>query len=116
MTAVAWKLVDAVEWAAAGAAYAGSEVDRADGYIHMSAADQLAETAARHYRGRAGLRLLEVDLDALGEALAWEPSRGGALFPHLYGPLPRAAVRSERGLSVDATGVMRFEDGAVGWP
>lgn len=116
MSDVAWKLVDAAEWAAAGSAWDGSEVDRADGYIHMSMADQLAETAARHYRGRSGLRLLEVDLASLGDRLVREPSRGGALFPHLYGPLPRTAVRYERGLAVDAAGVMRFEDGAVGWP
>ena len=91
---LAYKIIDAAEWAAAQSAggYAGSAVDLADGYIHMSTADQLAETAAKHYAGRTGLVLLSVDLDRLGDELKWEPSRGGALFPHLYGVLPVAAV------------------------
>ena len=117
MSDVAYKLVDRAEWAAARAAgaYAGSAIDLADGYIHMSSADQLAETARRHYAGRTGLLLVAVDLTVLGEALKWEVSRGGDLFPHLFAPLPVSAAREERGLSVDGNGVMRFEDGAVGW-
>ena len=117
MTDVAYKLVDRAEWEAARAAgaYAGSAVDLADGYIHMSSAAQLAETARRHYAGRSDLLLVAVDLTVLGEALKWEASRGGDLFPHLFAPLPVAAAREERGLSVDADGVMRFEDGAIGW-
>lgn len=91
---VAYKIIDVVEWEAAkdAGAYAGSAVDLADGYIHMSTADQLAETARKHYAGRTGLMLLTVDLAALGEAVVWEPSRGGALFPHIYGDLPVEAV------------------------
>jgi uncharacterized protein (DUF952 family) len=91
---LAYKIIDAAEWTAAqsAGAYAGSAVDLADGYIHMSTADQLAETAAKHYAGRTGLVLLSVDLDRLGAGLKWEPSRGGALFPHLYGALPVEAV------------------------
>ena len=91
---VAYKIIDLAEWdaACAAGAYAGSAVDLADGYIHMSTADQLAETAAKHYAGRTGLMLLTVDLTVLGEAVVWEPSRGGALFPHIYGDLPVAAV------------------------
>ena len=118
MTDTAYKLVDRSEWEAARAAgaYAGSAVDRADGYIHMSTAAQLAETARRHYPGRTGLVLVAVALDRLGGALKWEASRGGDLFPHLYAPLPVVAAIGERGLSVDAAGVMQFEDGAVGWP
>ena len=118
MSAVAYKLVDRAEWAAALAAgsYAGSAVDRADGYIHMSTASQLAETARRHYAGRDDLVLVEVALGPLGEALKWEASRGGDLFPHLFAPLPATAEAPQRPLSVDAQGVMRFEDGTVGWP
>lgn len=118
MTDVAYKLVDRAEWAAARAAgvYAGSAVDLADGYIHMSGADQLAETGRRHYAGRAELMLVTVDLRPLGDDLKWEASRGGALFPHLYAALPVSAALEERPLSVDAEGVMRFADGAVGWP
>lgn len=118
MTDTAYKLVNGAEWAAARAtgAYAGSAVDRADGYIHMSTAAQLAGTAGRHYAGQTGLVLVEVALDQVGAGLKWEASRGGDLFPHLYGPLPLAAATTERHLSVDAEGVMRFEDGTVGWP
>lgn len=118
MSHVAYKLVDQAEWAGARAAgaYAGSAVDVADGYIHMSGADQLVETARRHYAGRRGLVLVSVELSGLGDALKWEASRGGALFPHLYAPLPVAAATEERPLSVDDQGVMRFDDGAAGWP
>jgi uncharacterized protein (DUF952 family) len=117
MTDIAFKLVDRAEWEAARAAgaYAGSTVDLADGYIHMSSAAQLAETARRHYAGRGDLLLVAVDLTVLGDALKWEASRGGDLFPHLFAPLPFSAAREARGLSVDADGVMRFDDGAVGW-
>ena len=108
---VAFKIVDATEWAAARdvGAYAGSAVDLADGYIHLSTADQLKETARRHYAGRAGLRLLEVDLDRL-DAIRWEASRGGALFPHQYGTLTLDAVLSDRPMSVSAEGVMTVGD------
>ena len=118
MSAVAYKLVDRAEWdaALAAGAYAGSAVDRADGYIHMSTAAQLAETARRHYAGKRDLVLVEVALAPLGEALKWEASRGGDLFPHLFAHLPATADAPQRGLSVDAAGVMRFDDGAVGWP
>jgi uncharacterized protein (DUF952 family) len=68
-------------------------IDLADGYIHFSTRDQVAETAAKHFAGQANLLLIAVAADALGPALKWEPSRGGALFPHLYGPLPLSAVR-----------------------
>ena len=63
-------------------------------------------TAAKHYAGQSDLMLVEVDLDALGETLIWEPSRGGALFPHIYGPLPVTATRGARALSVSADGEM----------
>ena len=104
MTTVAYKLVDGAEWAAARAAgaYDGSAVDRADGYIHMSTAAQVAETARRHYAGQSGLMLVTVDLMPLGEGVRWEASRGGALFPHLYGPLPVSAAVEVRPLAVDA--------------
>ncbi len=91
---VAYKIIDAAEWreALAQGAYAGSAVDRADGYIHLSTGDQLSGTARKHYAGRTELMLLTVDLAVLGDTVAWEPSRGGALFPHIYGPLPTRAV------------------------
>lgn len=92
--ALAYKIVDTAEWDAAviRGAYAGSAVDLADGFIHLSTADQLEETARKHYAGRHDLTLLTVDLAKLGESVVWEPSRAGALFPHIYGPLPAHAV------------------------
>ncbi|MGX5775261.1 DUF952 domain-containing protein [Methylorubrum zatmanii] len=74
--------------------FIGAPVDRADGFIHFSTAGQVAETAARHFAGQDDLLLVAVEAEALGEALRFEPSRGGALFPHLYGELPLSAVRS----------------------
>ena len=104
----AFKILSRADWRAtlAEGAYDGSPVDHADGYIHLSAADQLAVTAAKHYAGQNDLMLVEVDLDALGDALVWEPSRGGALFPHIYGPLPVAATRGVRALAVTDAGEM----------
>ena len=67
--------------------FRGSPVDLRDGFIHFSTAAQVAETAAKHFAGQDDLLLMRVDADRLGDALKWEPSRGGALFPHLYGEL-----------------------------
>jgi len=80
--------------AEASGRFDGAPVDLADGFIHFSALDQVRETAARHFSGADDLLLIAVDPDALGSGLRWEPSRGGALFPHLYGSLPISAVRS----------------------
>ena len=93
-----YKICTATEWREAERAgrYGGSAVDHRDGFIHFSTAEQAAETAARHFAGQHGLVLVSVDADALGSALKWEPSRGGALFPHLYGDLPLAHVRRVR--------------------
>ncbi len=89
-----FKIVGGEEWRAAETAgvFAGAAIDRADGYIHFSTAAQAPETAAKWFEGRGDLVLAAVDADALGSALRWEPSRGGALFPHLYGPLALDAV------------------------
>jgi uncharacterized protein (DUF952 family) len=91
-----YKILSAAEWRAAQAAghFTGSAVDLQDGFIHFSTAAQAQETARRHFAGQAGLVVLEVEADELGEALRWEPSRGGDLFPHLYAPLDAALVRS----------------------
>lgn len=89
-----YKILRADEWAELERAgeTAGAPIDRADGYIHFSTAGQVGETAARHFAGVEGLILAAFDAETLGPALTWEPSRGGALFPHLYGPLRRADV------------------------
>lgn len=82
------------EWAAAesAGAHAGSSQDQADGFIHFSTAAQIVESAARHRTGQSDLVLLAVEPVLLGSALKWEASRGGQLFPHLYGALPVSAV------------------------
>ena len=114
MSGVAFKIVSAEDWAAiqATGGYDGSAVDLRDGYIHLSAADQLAGTAAKHYAGRDDLMLLDVNLTPYGEAIVWEPSRGGALFPHLYGRLSAATVIRARPFAVTAAGEMTFGDAA----
>ena len=98
------------EWEAARAAgrYSGSSQDKADGFIHCSGADQVKASAAKHRAGQTGLVLLAVDEAKLGPALKWEASRGGALFPHLYGPLPVEAVLSVHDLPLDAEGLHVF--------
>ena len=102
-----YKITAAAEWAEACAqgAYAGSAVDRADGFIHFSTADQCQETARRWFAGQDGLVLIAFDAELLGPELRWEPSRGGALFPHLYEPLPTALAVSVRRLSLDTSGI-----------
>ncbi len=67
--------------------FAGAPVDMADGYIHLSTAAQLTETVDRHFAGQDDLHVVAVDLAAHGDAVKWEESRGGQLFPHLYGPM-----------------------------
>jgi uncharacterized protein (DUF952 family) len=102
-----YKLLDQPAWDAALAqgVFTGSAVDLADGFIHFSTATQASETARRYFSGHADLMLVAVDAERLGEALRWEPSRGGDLFPHLYGPLPTAAAVSARPLALGADGV-----------
>lgn len=85
----AWKILTAEqkETLQSDGIFHGAPVDLADGYIHMSADDQVVGTLDKHFAGQADLWLARVDLAALGDAVRWEVSRGGALFPHLYGPL-----------------------------
>ena len=92
--ASAFKILTADQWAEfnANGVFAGAPVDLADGYIHLSAADQVQATRDKHFAGQVGLVVVEVDLDALGDTVKWEVSRGGALFPHIYGQLPMTAV------------------------
>ncbi len=101
-----YKICSASEWRTAEHAgvYRGSAVDTRDGFIHFSTAAQAAETAARHFAGQRDLVLIAVDADQLGDRLKWEPSRGGALFPHLYGELPLAAVHRVDPLPLDGSG------------
>ena len=98
------------EWEAARATgrYLGSSQDKADGFIHFSSAAQVKASAVKHRAGQMGLVLLAVDEARLGSALKWEPSRGGALFPHLYGPLPAEAVVAAHDLPLGADGAHVF--------
>jgi uncharacterized protein (DUF952 family) len=91
----------------------GAPVDLADGFVHFSNAEQVAETAAKHFAGQAGLMLLAVEADALGEALKWEPSRGNDLFPHLYGPLRLADAAWARPLPIGQNGKHVFPEGVA---
>jgi uncharacterized protein (DUF952 family) len=91
---IIYKISDVALWneAKRTGVFTGAPVDVADGFIHFSTAAQVAETAARHFAGSGDLVLVAVDAAALGASLRYEPSRGGALFPHLYGTLPISAV------------------------
>ena len=105
-----YKICHASEWHAAERAgvYAGSAADRRDGFIHFSTAEQVAETASKHFSGQRGLVLVSVDAEILGRRLKWEPSRGGALFPHLYAALELTAVLRAEPLPLDAAGCHAF--------
>lgn len=97
---IIYKICERMAWrqAEAEGMFAGSPDDARDGFIHFSTAAQLAETVAKHFAGRRDLVLVAVDALALNGTLKWEVSRGGDLFPHLYAPLPLAAVRWVRPL------------------
>jgi uncharacterized protein (DUF952 family) len=101
-----YKICPASAWREAERAgvYRGSPDDARDGFIHFSTAAQLPGTLAKHYAGQSGLFLIAVDADALGAELQWEPSRGGDLFPHLYGELDPAAAETVTTLVLKADG------------
>ena len=108
--ATIFKICPAARWRAAemDGVFAGSEVDRDDGFIHFSTEAQLGETAARHFSGQRDLVLVAVDASRLGDALKWEPARSGDLFPHLYKPLELAAVLWAKPLPLGADGRHMF--------
>ncbi len=98
MTNRAFKIFTADQWTQFNrdGVFHGAPVDLADGYIHMSTADQVEETLAKHFAGQNGLVVASIDLTGFGDALKWEVSRGGALFPHLYASLPLTAVIDQK--------------------
>jgi uncharacterized protein (DUF952 family) len=98
IAATAFKILTADQWAqfVSDGVFHGAPVDLADGYIHLSAADQLQGTLDKHFAGQVGLVIAEVNLAALGDAIKWEVSRGGALFPHVYGVLTMEAIVGHR--------------------
>lgn len=96
----AFKILTAEQWSAwqQSGTFAGSPVDLADGFIHLSTAEQVQGTLEKHFAGQRDLVLVEVELSVLQDTVKWEPSRGGALFPHVYGQIPIEAVRACRAL------------------
>ena len=107
---VAYKVLTAeqMEVLEAQGTFAGAPVDLADGYVHLSTAAQLDETVAKHFAGQDDLHVAAVDLPVLGDAVKWEPSRGGALFPHIYAPLPLSAVLAYGPLERDHDGSVKL--------
>jgi uncharacterized protein (DUF952 family) len=107
-----YKIAVRTDWDAAlpKGRFDGAAIDLRDGYIHLSSAAQAPETARLHFAGQTGLVLLKIDTARLTPALEWEPSRGGDLFPHLYGPLDCAAVEAVTPIELDADGVPQIGD------
>lgn len=109
-----YKIFRRTEWEAFRGAgrTAGAPVDLADGYLHLSTAEQVTVTAERHFAGESDLVLVAVAAERLGTDLKWEPSRGGALFPHLYRDLTLDDVVWDKSLPLGATGHI-FPEGVV---
>lgn len=107
-----FKIVDRQAWEAACDAgqYRGSAHDLRDGFIHFSAAHQVRETAAKHFKNIDDLLLVAIDEATIGQALIWEPSRGGDLFPHLYGALPTSSTIWTRHLTPGTDGVPQIPE------
>ncbi|EIZ80326.1 hypothetical protein WSK_1119 [Novosphingobium sp. Rr 2-17] len=101
---VAYKILTAgqLETLLGDGIFTGAPIDLADGYVHMSTAAQVRETLDKHFAGQTDLAIATVDIEALGGAVKWEASRGGAMFPHIYAPLPLSAVI--------AYGPVRYDD------
>jgi uncharacterized protein (DUF952 family) len=107
---IAYKVLTTDEWAALNAgAFQGAPIDMADGFIHLSTASQLTETVDRHFSGQQDLIIAAIDVAALGDAVRWEPSRQGQLFPHVYASLVREVVIAWCPLE-------RYENGTVRLP
>jgi uncharacterized protein (DUF952 family) len=112
MAETIYKIVPESLWRQAEKAgvFEGAAIDLSDGYIHFSTAEQARETAAKHFAGQADLLLVAIDAARLGPQLKYEPSRGGALFPHLYAPLQLDAVRWKKPLPLGPDGEHVFPE------
>lgn len=110
-----YKIFRAPEWAALTETgrTEGAPIDLSDGFIHFSTAAQAAETAAKHFAGAEGLVLAAVEAEPLGADLVWEPSRGGALFPHLYRSLALSEITAHWPLPLSAEGIHEFPEELV---
>lgn len=113
MNAIVYKLCDAAAWAVAVdcGLFVGSADDVRDGFIHLSTAAQVVETARRYFSNTIDLRLVAFDAASLGDDLRWEPSRGGALFPHLYAPLPTPKALWVKVIKLNADGMPIIPEG-----
>ncbi|WP_267392945.1 MULTISPECIES: DUF952 domain-containing protein [unclassified Sphingomonas] len=111
MPTTAYKVLTAEQMATLehDGSFAGAPIDLEDGYVHLSTAEQLTETVDKHFAGQLDLHVAAVDLGSFGQSLKWEPSRGGQLFPHLYGPLLLETVIAYGPLE-------RLDDGRVRLP
>lgn len=112
MSEIIYKILPRAEWeqAVRDGVFYGAPIDVKDGYIHFSSKFQVIETAAKHFSGQNDLMLIAINVSYLGDALKWEPSRGGALFPHLYGALQMDAVLSATPLPIGPDGAHLFPD------
>lgn len=110
MDATIYKIMTTDQWNTfeVEGVFAGAPVDLADGFIHFSTAAQVTDTAAKHFAGQSGLMLAAIPTEGLGNALRYEPSRGGDLFPHLYAPLKMADVAWVKPLPMGTDGLHVF--------
>jgi uncharacterized protein (DUF952 family) len=115
MEPLIYKICSLADWTAATVAgcYTGSADDLRDGFIHFSTRAQVAETARRHFSGQVDLVLIAFEASSLGDALRWEPSRGGDLFPHLFAELPTSLALWVKPMPLDAACVPIVPDGVV---
>lgn len=111
-----FKLLTQEQWRVfqAESEFTGAPIDVSDGFIHFSTAAQVAETGAKYFTDLPRVVVAEVDTEKLPEPVVWEPSRGGALFPHLYTMLPMSAVTRSAELKTDSAGQLVFPDWALG--
>jgi uncharacterized protein (DUF952 family) len=106
---IAYKVLTADQMRALEAdAFEGAPIDLADGYIHLSTREQLTETVDKHFAGQTDLWIAAVDLEALGDNVRWEESRGGALFPHIYGAMPLEVVIAYGALEREDDGTVKL--------
>jgi uncharacterized protein (DUF952 family) len=112
MKQIIYKVANAADWHKATAIghFSGSSDDLRDGFIHLSSKTQLKGTLEKHFRGQTDLLLIAFEEDAIKPGLKWETSRGGDLFPHLYGKLPTSKALWERSLTLAADGVPVLQD------
>jgi uncharacterized protein (DUF952 family) len=111
MTKKVYKIAKAADWrqASSRGSFVGSVDDLRDGFIHLSTEHQLRGTLEKHFRDEGDLVLIAIEAETLGSSLKWEVSRGGDLFPHLYGEIPTAVTLWQRALNLGTDGVPQLD-------